>query len=158
MVSRIVGGKGIEEAIAGARAAGVKLKITGEIITPLNHYTIESHDKIEFLGRVSDDKLPGLYGGAKGFVALSRDEDFGMTVVESMMHGTPVLAYRGGGYLETVVEGKTGIFVSGVSTKEIGEGVEQMEKIKWDREEIKKSVSKFGRVWFEKGVRRVVGA
>jgi glycosyltransferase involved in cell wall biosynthesis len=106
---------------------------------------------------VSDDKLADLYKGAKGFVALARDEDFGMTVIESMIYGTPVLAYRGGGYLETVVPGKTGIFVDGVGTREIGEGIKEMEKTKWNQKEIVTWASKFGRERFEKEMRKVVG-
>lgn len=41
---------------------------------------------------------------------------FGMTVVESMSYGTPVLAYKGGGYKETVLPGKTGILIEGTDT------------------------------------------
>ncbi|PIR98821.1 glycosyltransferase family 4 protein, partial [Candidatus Collierbacteria bacterium CG10_big_fil_rev_8_21_14_0_10_44_9] len=69
MVSRIVGGKGILEAATAFKKLGIKLKIVGEIITPL--------ENVEYVGRVEDGELPRLYAGAKGFVALARDEDFG---------------------------------------------------------------------------------
>lgn len=152
MISRIVGGKGIAEASAAFKKLGISLKIVGEVVDK------KLGDQVESLGRVSDSELAELYGKAEGFVALARDEDFGMTVVESMLHGTPVLAYNGGGYKETVVDGKTGVLVNTLDLKSIKQGIERMESIKWDREEIKKWASKFGRERFEKEIRRKVNA
>lgn len=150
MVSRIVGGKGIGEAAAAFKTLGIKLKIVGEVVDTKLARQIES------LGRMEDRDLAGLYGGAKGFVALSRDEDFGMTVVESMMYGTPVLAYNGGGYKESVVPGKTGILIDDTDLKSVSEGIAKMEKIKWNRAAIKKWASKFGRVNFEKKIAKII--
>lgn len=93
-VSRPVGGKGLELAVAATKKLGVPLKVVG---AAGGHY-------------VSDTELARLYAGAKAFLALATDEDFGMTPVEAMSMGTPVIAYAGGGYTESVVEGKTGIF------------------------------------------------
>jgi len=152
MISRIVGGKGIEEAYSAFKKLGIELKIVGEIVdTKLG-------EKVRSIGRVDEIELASLYEKAKGFVALSRDEDFGMTVVESMMHGTPVLAYNGGGYKETVVPGKNGILIEGVDAKSVGEGIKQMEKIKWDRAGIQNWAGKFGRARFEREIREVVNA
>jgi glycosyltransferase involved in cell wall biosynthesis len=150
MISRIVGGKGIEEASRAFKKLGIKLKIVGEVVDS------KLGESVESLGRVDDDQLPELYSQAKGFVALSRDEDFGMTVVESMMFGTPVLAYNGGGYRETVVPGKTGILVDGTDIKSVGEGIKQMEKTKWDKVDIKKWANKFRRENFEKNIRKIL--
>lgn len=151
MISRIVGGKGILEASQAFKKLGIKLKIVGEVVD------LKLGKQIESLGRIGESELASLYANAKGFVALARDEDFGMTVVESMTYGTPVLAYKGGGYLETVVPLKTGIFVSDVGAKAIGEGIKAMEKIKWNKEEIKKWARSFGRERFEREMRKVVG-
>lgn len=150
VVSRIVGGKGIEAAIAGTKKAGVKLKVVGERVgsTKLSG--------VEYLGRVEDAELTQLYAGAKGFIALAKDEDFGMTVVESMSCGTPVLAFNGGGYRETVVPGKTGVLIGAVDAKSVMEGIRQMEQIKWKREEIIRWASRFERDKFEKAIHRVI--
>ena len=172
MISRIVGGKGIGEAIEGAKAAGINLRIAGEIIQPLDHYTIRPLKNVEYLGRVDDYELANLYANAKGFVALSRDEDFGMTVVEAMAQGTPVLAFNGGGYRETVIDPdnqknqriggsesqrvRTGVLIDGTDTVSVKRGIERMEKTKWDREEIKKWASRFGRERFEKEIREII--
>ncbi len=151
MISRIVGGKGIMEASQAFKKLGITLKIIGEVVdTRLG-------EKVESVGRVDDAELTDLYSHARGFVALSRDEDFGMTVVESMAYGTPVLAFNGGGYKETVIPGETGILIDGTDVASIGGGIKQMEKIKWDREAIMKWARRFGRVRFEKEIRKVVG-
>jgi len=65
---------------------------------------------IEFLGWVSEEEKWQLLAGCKAFVCAATDEDFGITPVEAQAAGRPVIAFRGGGYLETVLEGKTGIF------------------------------------------------
>lgn len=153
MVSRIVGGKGIEEADQAATQGKFRLKIVGEIVdkklgSRLAHY----------VGRVSEGELADLYSGAKGFLALSHDEDFGMTVVESMAYGTPVLAYNGGGYRETVIPGKTGVLIEATDKESVLAGIKKMERTAWNRVEIKKWAAKFGRARFEREIRRIVSA
>lgn len=64
---------------------------------------------VVLLERVPDDELRWLYANAVALVAASH-EDFGLTVIEAAAFGTPTLALRSGGYLETVVEGRTGLF------------------------------------------------
>ena len=113
VVSRIVGGKGLELAVRAADKLGFKLKIVGKpggYSQELDKIKKLAKPNVEFLGFVEDSELTELYRGAKGFLALAEDEDFGITPVEAMMVGTPVVAFRGGGYVESVVEDKTGVF------------------------------------------------
>ncbi|MBI2598825.1 glycosyltransferase, partial [Candidatus Curtissbacteria bacterium] len=115
VVSRIVGAKGLALAVEAANKLGIKLKVVGKGAGYSNEYQKMKDiagENVEFLGYVDDEKLARLYAGAKAFLALAVDEDFGMTPVEAMLSGTPVIAYRGGGYLETVVDGKTGVLFS----------------------------------------------
>lgn len=113
VISRIVGGKGLALAVEAAKKLGIHLKIAGAPAgwgTEYETLSRQSAPNIEFLGYVPDEELTRLYAGARAFLALATDEDFGMTPVEAQAHGTPVIAYAGGGYLESIVEGKTGIF------------------------------------------------
>ncbi|MBN1285790.1 MAG: glycosyltransferase [Anaerolineae bacterium] len=64
---------------------------------------------VKFLGRVADADLPALYARCRAFV-LPGQEDFAITPVEAQAAGRPVIASRGGGALDTVVEGETGAF------------------------------------------------
>ena len=67
-------------------------------------------ENVKLVGEVTDEEITKLYETSKGYVVAQKDEDFGITPVEAMGQGTPVIAYKGGGYMESVVEGKTGIF------------------------------------------------
>lgn len=66
---------------------------------------------IEIRGFVSEKELIGLYSGCKGLLTTAMDEDFGMTAIEAMAAGKPVVAANEGGYKESVVHGITGLLV-----------------------------------------------
>jgi glycosyltransferase involved in cell wall biosynthesis len=67
---------------------------------------------VTFTGRVADAEVATLMAGARAMVVTSVEE-FGIAAVESQAAGRPVIAKRGGGALETVLEGETGCFWSG---------------------------------------------
>jgi glycosyltransferase involved in cell wall biosynthesis len=102
--------KKIDWAIEACIKADKKLVVFGD--GPDRKYLekLASKNKnILFLGRRADDVLLSLYTHASAFI-FPGVEDFGLTPVESMACGSPVLAYNFGGVKETVVEGKTGFF------------------------------------------------
>jgi len=120
IVSRVVGGKGLKLAVQACTQLELPLKVVGSPAgwsAEIEELKNLAGKNVEFLGEVSDEELADLYADAKGFLATAQDEDFGMTVVEAQLAGTPVIAYRGGGYLETVVDGKTGIFFDEYSVR-----------------------------------------
>ncbi|MCI4372000.1 MAG: glycosyltransferase, partial [Thermoplasmata archaeon] len=63
---------------------------------------------VEFLGEIPEARLLELYAKCRGLIAVSKDEDFGLTPVEAMAAGKAVIAVDEGGYRETVVPGETG--------------------------------------------------
>jgi glycosyltransferase involved in cell wall biosynthesis len=67
--------------------------------------------KVRFVGRVPHDELPARYGASAVVVNPSLSESFGISVVEAMACGLPVVATRVGGMVETVVDGETGLLV-----------------------------------------------
>ncbi len=157
MVARIVGGKGFEMAIQAAEKAGITLKIAGAPTGYYGEYERFSKSKsVEFLGHVSDEELVKLYAGAKAFFALSQDEDFGITPVEAMLCGTPVIAYYGGGYKETVVEGKTGIFFRKYSVDSLVEAIKKFEHTKIEAKDCVQQAQKFSKEKFITHIRSIV--
>ena len=75
---------------------------------------------ITFTGWVAEDKLRELIGNAIATIYIPKDEDFGMTPVESMAAGKPVIGTSEGGLRETIVHGETGLLLSpDVSVEEI---------------------------------------
>ncbi len=137
IVSRPVGGKGIELGLSAAKKYGFKLKVVGG-------------------GRVSDQELVKLYAGAKAFLALSKDEDFGITPVEAMACGTPVVAFNGGGYKETVVDGKTGVFFDDYSASGLWQAMKQLEKLKINPQDCLTQAQKFSKERFKKQIKEFV--
>lgn len=153
VVSRVVGGKGLMMAIEAANQLKAPLKVVGTGAgwsKEEKRIRAAAGPTIEFLGFVPDEKLVEWYAGAKAFLALARDEDFGITPVEAMTSGTPVIAYRGGGYVETVVEGKTGVFFDDYSTKGLVEAMKQIQDSRFKIQEIQRQAEKFSKERFVK--------
>lgn len=108
MVGRLSAYKKFELGIEVFNELGWPLKIVG---TGPERRKLEKMAKgnIEFVGAVSDEELAKYYKHAKALI-FPQEEDFGIVAVEAMASGKPVIAYRGGGALETVKEGETGMF------------------------------------------------
>lgn len=148
VVSRLVGTKGVEMSLEAQRRLGFELKIVGEVIGK-EWQDRKSSDGVEWLGRVSDEELGRYYAEAEFFLALAEDEDFGMTVVEALACGTPVVAYNGGGYRETVVDGKTGVLFDGYTVDGLVRGIERLKKLKISGKACYEQAKKFSRERFE---------
>jgi glycosyltransferase involved in cell wall biosynthesis len=158
MVTRIVGGKGIEMAVEAAKKVGFKLVIAGER-AGYSKFSITNDqlpNNVRFLNRVSEEEKIKLMSGARAFLALSKDEDFGITPVESQMRGVPVIAFNGGGYRETVIEGGTGVLFEDYSADGLIKAMEKFNKIKWDKKVIRKNAEKFSEERFKKEIKEVV--
>jgi glycosyltransferase involved in cell wall biosynthesis len=159
IVSRLVGAKGLEEAALAARHLDLKLKIAGGDAGLSNigkRLQLLGGKNVELLGRVDDEELARLYAQAKGFIALARQEDFGMTVVESQAAGTPVIAFNGGGFKETVVDGKTGILINGTDVLTLEAALKRFEKIHWDKKKLQNWAKQFSRDKFEREMGKIV--
>lgn len=134
IVSRPVGGKGIEMGLEAAKKYNFKLKVVGG-------------------GSVSDNELVKLYSRAKAFLALSRDEDFGITPVEAMACGCPVIAFNGGGYKETVINGKTGILFDDYSPAGLWQAMKKLEKLKINPSDCLTQAKKFSKERFKREIK-----
>lgn len=168
VVSRIVGGKGLELAILAANRLGIPLKVVGKPAgwgSASKRLGKLSGKTVEFLGEVSDSELAGLYTGAKAFLATAEDEDFGIAAVEAMMAGTPVIAFRGGGYLETVVDSVkakatgqavTGVFFSKPTTESLVSAIKRLDRISISPQACRKQAKKFSKEKFQKEVKAFV--
>lgn len=113
---------------------------------------------IEFLGEVSDEQKYELMRNAKAYVFASEDEDFGITPVEAQALGTPVIAYRSGGVLESVIEGKTGIFFDKLSVQSLKNAILRSRLIHFDRGLIVNHGSKFSKERFKKEIKEFINS
>lgn len=83
-------------------------------------------DTIIFLQDVSDGELAWLYSNAQAYI-MPQEEDFGYASIESQFFGCPVVAYGKGGALETVLEGKTGLFFEHQTETSLHNALERLE-------------------------------
>lgn len=161
VVSRLVGAKGLEDAAKAFKKSKYKLKIVGE---SAGFSDVEeklkklSGSNVELLGRLDDMSLYRAYGKAKGFIALARDEDFGMTVVEAQAAGTPVIAFNGGGFRESVIDGKTGILIDDTDERTIAKAIKRFNKIKWDKKILQNNAKKFSKKRFVEEMRKYISS
>lgn len=106
IVSRLIPYKRIDLAVQAATRLGLPLKIGGRG-RDLDRLKEMAGPTVEFLGFVPDDQLPDLMARCKAFLFPGL-EDFGITPVQAQAAGRPVIAYGGGGALDTVIPGRTG--------------------------------------------------
>jgi glycosyltransferase involved in cell wall biosynthesis len=104
---------------------------------------------IEFLGRVSDTERARLFSGAIAFIH-PQEEDFGLTAVESMATGRPVIAYQKGGARETVIEGETGTFFTEQTPEALMAAVENLKPERFDSAKIRQHAEKFSTTNFRR--------
>jgi glycosyltransferase involved in cell wall biosynthesis len=141
---RITREKGVKEAIQVAKASGHRLLIIG----PINHGSEdyfnqyirpELNEQILYLGRMDQDMLPTYYQKAKAVLTpIQWEEPFGLTTVEAMACGTPVISFHRGAAPEIIKHGKTGFVVH--STTEMIEAVGNIDQI--NRIDCRKHVEK----------------
>ena len=135
---------------------GKKLKVIGEG-PELEKIKRKASKNIEILGYKSGNELKSLMQKAKAFV-FAAEEDFGITVVEAMACGTPVIALNKGGTAETVVDGITGILFESQNASDIINAVKKFEEMinKFDSAQISLHANQFSRDIFEKNIREYV--
>jgi glycosyltransferase involved in cell wall biosynthesis len=110
---------------------------------------------IEFRGWVTDDELRRLYQSARALVFPGR-EDFGMIPVEAQVCGCPVIAYHGGGSLETVQDGLSGIFFAEQNADHLICAIQKFETLPWSDHRVRHQVEMFSREAFKTRIRKIV--
>jgi len=91
---------------------------------------------------VDDAAKADLYSRSLAFI-YPQEEDFGITAVEAMASGRPVIAYKRGGAMETVVDGVTGLFFNEQTIDSLAEALKNFDKTKFNPEIIKQHAEKF---------------
>lgn len=150
IVSRLSAYKKIDVAVNAFNKLGLPLVIIGEG-NQKEYLKSIAGENVKILGWQSEEKKQWYYKNARAFVAVSV-EDFGITPVEAMSFGVPVVALREGGFLETVIEGKTGEFFDAPTAEVLADGVRRFleNENNYDKEDIKNRAMEFSKERFVK--------
>lgn len=147
-LGRLVRGKGTESIVEACSKLNLPLKVAGTG-SELARLKLMSGQSVEFVGNVNDEERIKTLAGAKATIVASQDEDFGIVPVESMAAGTPVIAYKSGGFLETVIEGKTGEFFEGEGLVDV---LKSFDPQKYRPEDCRKQAEKFSQDRFKQKI------
>ena len=113
-------------AVEAFTASGKQLLMVGTG-SMLERLKAKAGPNITFVDRMDFKSLRRAYARARAFV-MTAEEDFGITPVESMASGRPVVAYGRGGVLDSVVEAETGVFFDRQDPESLNEAVERLER------------------------------
>jgi glycosyltransferase involved in cell wall biosynthesis len=115
----------------------------------------ESRPNVTFAGSVRDEQLRWLYSNCAGIVAASH-EDYGLTPLEAASFGKPAAVLRWGGFLDTVVEGSTGLFFDRPEPDAIRAALGELTARTWNEDELRAHVDQYSGERFVKRLREIV--
>lgn len=153
VVSRLLPYKNVDVVIDAVRRTGRPLVVVGDGPEAARlRAQLPSH--VRLLSGISDAQLRWAYAHAGVLVAASH-EDFGLTPLEAAAFGVPTVALRSGGYLDTIVEGRTGLFFEHPRPAEVAEALEAADTHPWDRQCLLDRADEFGESHFIDRIRRI---
>jgi glycosyltransferase involved in cell wall biosynthesis len=160
IVSALVPYKRVELAVETATVTGRRLVVIGGgPLLPSLRERVKAHAglDIELLGSVSREVIIDVVSRARSLI-LPGIEDFGITPLEAMALGTPVVALRGGGALDTVVERESGVFFEQPVVESLAEALHVAGTRVWDRRAIRARAAQFSRGRFVEQFRAALGS
>lgn len=147
VVSRLVPYKKIDVAIKACDQLNKKLIIIGEGEQRKKLERMSSN-KIKFLGNVSSQRLSDLYNQARALIMVG-EEDFGITGLEALSFGVPVLVNKSSGVAELILNSTMGVHLPDEEVKSLKESILKLEQKKFDKKILKRQAKKFGQKNFK---------
>ncbi len=151
---RLVSYKRYDLAVQAFSKMGIPLVVFGEG-SEYARLRAMAKSNVRFTGKVSDDELARLYRNAIAFVH-PQEEDLGLTALEAMASGRPVIAYAKGGALETVIPGVTGKFFEEQTWESLADAVLHFDPSQYDAQKIRAHAEQFDVKKFQERVKSFV--
>jgi glycosyltransferase involved in cell wall biosynthesis len=145
IVSALVPYKRVELAIEALQGRKLTIIGGGPLLDQLRAH---SGPNVELMGSVSRDRIIERLGRARSLI-LPGVEDFGITPLEAMALGTPVVALGEGGVRDSVADGVTGIFFDTPTVTSLRHALDAVESRAWDRQALRAHAGKFSRAIFD---------
>jgi glycosyltransferase involved in cell wall biosynthesis len=154
---RLARAKRFDLAVSACTKLNLPLKVFGKEFAGYGKELKElAGSTVEFFGEVSQRKKWDLIRNAKAYISPSLQEDFGILNLEANAGGTPVIALRSGGVLETVIEGKTGIFFEEPTIKSLVSAIKQFNGLTIKPSDCVKQAKKFSKNKFKSKIKNFV--
>lgn len=147
IVGRQVPHKQIALAVQACTKLNLDLKVIGRGPEHANLMAIAG-PTVTFLDNVRDEEMAAHMAGAEAFLFPSY-EDFGVTPVEAMAAGTPVIAFKEGGARDYVIEGRTGLFMTEQTVEALCDVLQKFPKYTFDHAAIAASAEQFSPARFD---------
>ena len=154
MVARFLPYKKIDLAIEAFNRLGWPLKIIGDG-PEKKRLKKMARANIEFVGLINDEQLKEYYAKCRAFI-FPQEEDFGITAVEAMSAGRPVIAFRAGGALEIVKEGETGLFFEEETPESLMAVLQKFRPADFSAQAIRDYVRQFDKEVFKNKIKQFV--
>lgn len=148
IVSRLVPYKKMHIAVEAFNELKLPLRVIGDG-QDLPYLKSIAKSNITFSGHVSDDEVRKAYQECTALI-FPQEEDFGITAVEAQSCGKPVIAYGAGGAIETVVDGKTGVFFTPQTKEALSSAVKKFQTVTFPPEEIRRHALNFSNERFKR--------
>lgn len=148
VVSALVPYKRVDVAVRAFSRDGLRLRVVGDG-TERRELERIAGPTVELLGSVTDERLRELYRTSSALLFPGR-EDFGLVPVEAQACGLPVVAYAAGGALETVVDGRTGLFFAEQTPEALLEAYARAVAHDFDPAELRANAERFSRDRFRR--------
>ncbi|MGO0575714.1 glycosyltransferase [Ornithinimicrobium panacihumi] len=156
VVSRLMPYKNVDLAIDAMRGRWDRLVVVGAG-PERDALMADLPPNVRIVSGISDAELRWIYARAQGLIAPSR-EDFGLTPIEANSWGLPVVALRGGGYLDTVVDGQTGVFFDRLEVETLRSALDRVQALGWDPAVLREHARRFGEERFAERIRAEVAS
>ena len=154
VVSRLIPYKRIDLAVQAATELGIRLKIAGAG-RDFDRLRSKAGACVEFLGFVPNEDLPQLMAKCTALIFPGL-EDFGIAPVQAQAAGRPIIAFGGGGALDTVVPGVTGELFADMTVESLKEVWQRFDHEAYNPVEIRKQAEKFDTKVFSERVNSFV--
>jgi len=153
MVGRLVSYKRFDLAISAFNRLGLPLVIVGKGSEEGKLKRL-ARNNIKFVGELTEASLADYYRKCLGLI-FPQEEDFGIVAVEAQAAGAPVIAFKAGGALDTVIAGKTGIFFDRQNEKDLIDAVERFRRTSFNKQDIIKNAERFSKESFKRKFREL---
>ncbi len=156
VAARLLAYRRVDLAVDACKMLGKELVVVGEGPERPRLEVASKGARVRFLGYVDRERLLDLFARCHAYL-LPGVEDFGIAPLEAAAAGKPVIAYRGGGALETVAQGTSGVFFDRPDARSLADAMQELEAMSFDPLAIRRHAERFDRTIFLERWRQLLG-